>query len=371
MKPKILKTVVLIILCTLLFSFVSAASGTTTVYITDTGEKYHSYGCQYLRKSCISISLSDAVARGYTRCSKCNPPYLDSTTSSTSGSSYSSGSTSSGSSSGSSSSNNYSSGNSANTSGSSSAGTVSGPGYGKDSAEMKAQLEEYEDQIAAYEEEIQFYEENYISKADADSATEEAVSAAVADGKAKIQKEKTKTIMVSVFVSLLCISIICGIQSNSCNRTVREKDEELGRVRHELESLQNEVSDAKQYNSVREKLIQAFNGQTCRQAANVPDGVVFGNDFFPVKIGTASLVVYISKSGDKYHRYGCRYMDGATAINVFKIPKTCVPCKVCKPQAYSLVPEWVAKYQKYIEAKKQYNIPDPDIPYPNDSNTDS
>ncbi|MDD3719518.1 MAG: thermonuclease family protein [Actinomycetota bacterium] len=36
-----------------------------TVYITKTGEKYHSDGCQYLRQSKIPISLSDAKARGY------------------------------------------------------------------------------------------------------------------------------------------------------------------------------------------------------------------------------------------------------------------------------------------------------------------
>ena len=58
---------------------ISAASGDTTVYVTNTGEKYHTYGCQYLRKSCNPISLENAVYYGYTRCSRCSPPYLDST----------------------------------------------------------------------------------------------------------------------------------------------------------------------------------------------------------------------------------------------------------------------------------------------------
>ena len=52
-------------------STVNSDTQTVTVYITKTGEKYHRYGCQYLRQSCISISLSDAKARGYTACSKC------------------------------------------------------------------------------------------------------------------------------------------------------------------------------------------------------------------------------------------------------------------------------------------------------------
>lgn len=45
-----------------------------TVYITDTGSKYHRYGCRYLRQSCHSISLSSAKSRGYTACKVCDPP---------------------------------------------------------------------------------------------------------------------------------------------------------------------------------------------------------------------------------------------------------------------------------------------------------
>lgn len=36
-----------------------------TVYITRTGECYHSAGCGYLSRSCIPIDLDDAKARGY------------------------------------------------------------------------------------------------------------------------------------------------------------------------------------------------------------------------------------------------------------------------------------------------------------------
>lgn len=45
----------------------------TTVYITDTGEKYHRGSCRYLRKSKHSISLSEAKSMGYTPCSVCKP----------------------------------------------------------------------------------------------------------------------------------------------------------------------------------------------------------------------------------------------------------------------------------------------------------
>lgn len=46
---------------------------TYTVYITRTGHKYHSYGCQYVRKSRIAIDKAAAIAAGYTSCSRCCP----------------------------------------------------------------------------------------------------------------------------------------------------------------------------------------------------------------------------------------------------------------------------------------------------------
>ncbi|NCB42205.1 MAG: hypothetical protein EOM59_06255 [Clostridia bacterium] len=49
------------------------AQNSYTVYITETGDKYHRDGCQYLRKSQIAITKSDAINSGYTPCSRCNP----------------------------------------------------------------------------------------------------------------------------------------------------------------------------------------------------------------------------------------------------------------------------------------------------------
>lgn len=43
------------------------------VYITTTGKKYHRAGCSYLKRSAIPIKKSEAVKRGYTPCSRCNP----------------------------------------------------------------------------------------------------------------------------------------------------------------------------------------------------------------------------------------------------------------------------------------------------------
>ena len=51
-----------------------AFDGSTVVYITRTGKKYHREDCQHLSKSSIPISLDEAKERGYIPCSVCSPP---------------------------------------------------------------------------------------------------------------------------------------------------------------------------------------------------------------------------------------------------------------------------------------------------------
>ena len=45
-----------------------------TVFVTKSGKKYHSEGCQYLKKSKIPISFDNAKSQGFTSCSRCKPP---------------------------------------------------------------------------------------------------------------------------------------------------------------------------------------------------------------------------------------------------------------------------------------------------------
>lgn len=50
------------------------SSGSTLsymVYITDTGEKFHRWGCRYLRNSATAISIVEGKSRGYAVCSVC------------------------------------------------------------------------------------------------------------------------------------------------------------------------------------------------------------------------------------------------------------------------------------------------------------
>ena len=50
-----------------------AYNGSVIVYVTKTGDCYHTGNCSYL-KSSREITLAEAAAAGYRRCSRCHPP---------------------------------------------------------------------------------------------------------------------------------------------------------------------------------------------------------------------------------------------------------------------------------------------------------
>jgi hypothetical protein len=66
----------LLVIVPFVFRSYSKSDSNPTVYVTRTGSHYHRFGCQYLAKSSIPISLEDAINRGELPCSRCKPPIL-------------------------------------------------------------------------------------------------------------------------------------------------------------------------------------------------------------------------------------------------------------------------------------------------------
>jgi micrococcal nuclease len=68
------------ILSLVLFLSLSAlcrgADADLTVYVTNSGQRYHREWCSSLRRSRIPLTLGEAVRSGYGPCSLCNPPGL-------------------------------------------------------------------------------------------------------------------------------------------------------------------------------------------------------------------------------------------------------------------------------------------------------
>jgi cytoskeletal protein RodZ len=53
-----------------------SGNGDLTVYITDTGERYHDESCRHLDQSEYAVTLREAVALGLSPCRTCEPPKL-------------------------------------------------------------------------------------------------------------------------------------------------------------------------------------------------------------------------------------------------------------------------------------------------------
>jgi len=53
--------------------YAAKATKSYTVYITNTGAKYHKKGCRYLKQSSIAIKKTSAVNQRYTACKVCRP----------------------------------------------------------------------------------------------------------------------------------------------------------------------------------------------------------------------------------------------------------------------------------------------------------
>lgn len=70
--------IVVVIYCAAfaLFATNLTPNGDRTVYVTNTGECYHSSSCSSLRYSKFQRTLEYAVNNGYRSCSNCDPPDL-------------------------------------------------------------------------------------------------------------------------------------------------------------------------------------------------------------------------------------------------------------------------------------------------------
>jgi len=74
MNRKFICTLSALLIAAVFITATLPAIADVTVYITNTGKKYHTGGCRHVSKSRIPIPLADAKARGFGPCSNCSPP---------------------------------------------------------------------------------------------------------------------------------------------------------------------------------------------------------------------------------------------------------------------------------------------------------
>jgi hypothetical protein len=74
---KMARRFLIIVLVCVIAGAAFAVGRDAVVYITKTGEKYHTERCSSVRNSRIAITLGEAVSRGFGPCRLCKPPVLD------------------------------------------------------------------------------------------------------------------------------------------------------------------------------------------------------------------------------------------------------------------------------------------------------
>lgn len=75
MKKRLYSTLIILFVFINSSFLVFADNSNVTVHVTATGAKYHRKNCTYL-SSDIEITLIEAIEKGYTPCSRCDPPTL-------------------------------------------------------------------------------------------------------------------------------------------------------------------------------------------------------------------------------------------------------------------------------------------------------
>lgn len=73
MKNKVL-IILALLFCINLTSCYHAPKHDMSVYITESGQKYHKKNCRYVRNKEIEINLSRALYDKYDPCKVCDPP---------------------------------------------------------------------------------------------------------------------------------------------------------------------------------------------------------------------------------------------------------------------------------------------------------
>lgn len=334
------KKLVLLVLLSLLLSLTAfAASGDTTVYITKSGAKYHQYGCGYLSKSCIPISLANAVASGYEPCSRCYPPTLDRAQPVQSTPAPTPVST---------------------------PAPVSTPVPVTEVPSITA---------APTPTPTPFKVSDSARAAQIESNRQMGIQAgkqAASDVSAHISDDGTdNSTRLLAYILPTCV-LLCSIPSALFYRAKKKADEEVRRLESELsnefgkhhkemkETVMNAEADAKQreWNAKKEAYLECYGNRPSIQFVNKPNGEWIGPDGLPCSSGDGKwgdrFTFYLTANGKSFHKKrGCS--SASIEINAYNVKyRDLSPCKRCNPRIPSL--DWFEEYLEIEDTRRKYGI---------------
>lgn len=342
------RRVVVVFLCVLIFCLPAvtayAASGSTTVYITDTGEKYHTSSCSYLRESKNSITLQKAIDRGYTPCSRCDPPRL------TSSSSYNS------------------------------------PSYSSSTYEFPT--------ITTTPKIATIDLTDYPTKETATYTPSTSKSSTTYAGSTSKNNEEGNNLGLLIFIFLIiCVPPFAWAISNTVkeNAEIREEQRRIEREKRDREFAERQhqaaVAKAKREEEERRKeeerkaeearlaaersaIIEALNDPQILEYINAPKGDFIASDGLPSspkgkqKWGD-KYTFYVTSTGKAYHKKGCQY-SGYLPVNAYEIQEQKVDsvycrghifhkCSMCNPELPDML--WVKRVEEINNDLRKHSIP--------------
>lgn len=270
----------------------------TIVYVTNTGSKYHRAGCSYL-KSSRSMTIAQAVAAGYSPCSRCHPGQLT--------------------------------GNYVSDWNGKSGGSGSSAGSGKDVAKV----------TPTPSPEPQEEQECFpLFLVICGAAVALFVTWRIIRSCKKRKAEKERQLRKRL-----------AAEERQRQAKIRERERQK-RQKEAEEQIRRAFIEAK------EKFTALYGGQSAESLAGIPSNVEIGPDGLPKSPGPGNwgprFTFYISPSGKSFHCI-CGCSNAYTPAHAVKVGRYgYAPCKRCAPQLPDL--SWYHKYLDIRAIKAKYEI---------------
>lgn len=168
-----------------------------------------------------------------------------------------------------------------------------------------------------------------------------------------------------IYDIILMIVLMCCGRTKALERKEEYEKELVEKEKEDLKKtdetlvLMNKLTESEQ----RNRVILDYSRRTCRQIANVPEGVEFDLNYWPKSINANSCMVYPDKDKPIYHTKECKDRNMDTCVSAFSIAEKYTPCPICNPVQVYGFPKWLTDYWDAIKLKRKYGILDPDIPH--------
>lgn len=123
--------------------------------------------------------------------------------------------------------------------------------------------------------------------------------------------------------------------------------------------IKEEAAKKAAYEKERKEFLEAIQGKSLLELANVPRNITFNNEGLPVDASSGTkygcFTVYYTNSGTCYHtKRGCSSAKNEMHL-ISAINRRYMPCSRCVKEKAS-IPQWYTDYQELLKKKKRLDL---------------